>query len=191
MAIPQVTTSFAPLLTTLQAKGDNRTIQQWIEHLLKWMGVGATGIIFGVLLFGNELVPLVLGAAYSPVSTNLSVLVATLPAEALGSVCTLLTIVYDRPRIALAAMIIRLILLWGLGLPLVWAIGGLGSSWAIFAASAIHAGYFFRRMQKVIPFSLRRMGTRGRAGLSFSATAMVQILVGGQPCSRWLFCRGL
>ena len=52
-------------------------------------------VVFGVLLLGNDLVPLVLGAAYQPVAANLLPLSLTLWVQVLSSVAILLTLVYN------------------------------------------------------------------------------------------------
>ena len=70
-AIPQFALAFAPLMVTLQTQGETKALTQWIEHLISWLTVGGFFIVFGVLLLGNDLVPLILGAAYQPVATNL------------------------------------------------------------------------------------------------------------------------
>ena len=68
-----------------------------MEHLINWLTVGTVFVVFGVLLLGNDLVPLVLGAAYQPVATNLLILSMTLWVQVLVSVATLLTLVYNHP----------------------------------------------------------------------------------------------
>ncbi|MBP1696253.1 MAG: hypothetical protein H6Q41_1441, partial [Deltaproteobacteria bacterium] len=71
LAIPQFTIAFAPLMITLQAQGKTESVRQWIERLINGLTVGGMFVVFGVLLLGKNLVPLVLGAAYQPVAANL------------------------------------------------------------------------------------------------------------------------
>lgn len=156
MFIPQITIAFTPLLTALLAKGDNGAIRQWTEQLLKWLAVGGVLVVFAVLLLGEDLVPIVLGRAYRPVATNLFPLSLALLTHALGSIATLLTLIYEQPKMALVAGTIRLSAFWVLGLPLVSCWGSLGGCVAVLAASTIYAFYFNWRIQKVISYSLRK-----------------------------------
>jgi O-antigen/teichoic acid export membrane protein len=61
LAIPQFTIAFAPLMITLQAQGKTESVRQWIERLINGLTVGGMFVVFGVLLLGKNLVPLVLG----------------------------------------------------------------------------------------------------------------------------------
>lgn len=156
LAIPQFTLAFAPLMTTLLAKGETETLKQWIDHLLKWLAVGGVWVMFGVLLLGKDLVPLVLGAAYQPVATNLLPLSMALLLQTLASVSNLLILIYGQPKVALSAVSIRLIAFWIFGIPLISRWGSLGGCLAVLATSLLYAGYFLWRMQNVLSFSLRR-----------------------------------
>ncbi len=156
VAIPQFALAFAPLMTTLLAEGKTEALRQSAEHLLKWLTVGGVWVVFGVLLLGNDLVPLVLGVAYKPVAANLLPLSMMLLMQALSGVATVLTLVLDRPRIALTAATIRLAAFWGFGIPLVASLGSLGGCVAALLASMLCAGYFIFGIQKLISFSLRR-----------------------------------
>jgi O-antigen/teichoic acid export membrane protein len=155
-AIHQFTIAFAPFMMTLQAKGETRTLKQWMEHLINWLTVGMVFVVFGVLFLGNDLVPLVLGAAYQPVATNLLPLSLTLWLQVLNNVGILLTIVYNRPKIAVLSAGIRLVALWILGPLLVTKWGSLGGCFAVLLASAIYSGYLTWRMQGVITYSLKK-----------------------------------
>jgi O-antigen/teichoic acid export membrane protein len=156
LAIPQFTLAFAPLMTTLHTQGETESLKQWVEHLLKWLAVGGTLTVFCVLLLGNDLVPLVLGNAYQSVAINLLPLSMTLLLQALSSVATLLTLIYNRPLVALMTSAIRLITFWGVGVPLVAKWGSLGGCLAVLVAMALSAGYFTWRMQVVMSYSLKR-----------------------------------
>ncbi len=155
VAIPQLTLAFAPLMTALLAEGETEVLKRWVEHLIKWLTVGGVLVVFGVLLLGNDLVPMVFGKAYEPVTANLLLLSIALLAQILISVATLLTLIYNRPKVALASSVVRLGAFWVFGLPLVAWLGGPGGCLAALAASMLCAGYFTWRMQTVIPYSLR------------------------------------
>jgi O-antigen/teichoic acid export membrane protein len=152
----QFTIAFAPLMMTLQAKGEIKTLKQWLEYLINWLTIGTVFLVFGILLLRNDLVPLILGAAYHPVATNLLPLSLALWAQVLSNVAILLTIVYNHPKKAVLAAGIRLAALWIFGPFLIAKWGSLGGCFAVLLASAINAGYLTWRMQGVVPYSLKK-----------------------------------
>ena len=154
--IYQFTIAFAPLMMTLQAKGETKTLKRWLEYLINWLTIGTVFVVFGILLLGNDLVPLVLGAAYYPVATNLLPLSLALWAQVLSNVAILLTIVYNHPKKAVLAAGIRLAAIWGFGPFLVSKWGSLGGCFTVLLASAIYSGYLTWRMQGVITYSLKK-----------------------------------
>jgi O-antigen/teichoic acid export membrane protein len=153
--IPKFTLAFAPLMTTQLAKGETEVLKEWAKHLIKWLAIGGVFVVMGVILLGNDLVPLVLGGAYHPVTTNLSVLSFALFSLALSNVATLFTLVYNCPKIALGAGGFRLAAFWVLGIPLVIWWGSLGACLAILTASALYGGYFTWRIHSRIVYSLK------------------------------------
>ena len=156
LAIPQFTIAFAPLMITLQAQGKSESVRQWVERLINGLTMGGMFVVFGVLLLGKNLVPLVLGAAYQPVAANLVPLSLTLWAQVLSSVAILLTLVYNTPKIAVMLAFIRLAALWIFGPFLVAKWGSLGGCFAVLLASAIYAGYLTWRLRGMIAYSLRK-----------------------------------
>jgi O-antigen/teichoic acid export membrane protein len=156
LAIPQFTIAFAPLMITLQAQGKTENVRQWIERLINGLTVGGMFVVFGVLFLGNNLVPLILGAAYLPVAANLLPLSLTLWAQVLSSVAILLTLVYNTPKTAVMSAFIRLAALWIFGPFLIAKWGSLGGCFAVLLASAIYAGYLTWRMKGMITYSLRK-----------------------------------
>ena len=165
--IPQFTLAFAPLMVTLQAQGKTESVRQWIEQLINGLTVGGMFVVFGVLLLGNNLVPLVLGSAYQPVAANLFPLSLTLWVQVLSSVAILLTLVYNCPKIAVMSAVIRLAALWIFGPFLVAKWGSLGGCFAVLFASAICAGYLTWRMKRVITYSLRKWASIIALGFIF------------------------
>ena len=167
LAIPQFTIAFAPLMITLQAQGKTESVRQWIERLINGLTVGGMFVVFGVLLLGKNLVPLVLGAAYQPVAANLFPLSLTLWVQVLSSVAVLLTLVYNHPKTAVMSAFMRLAALWICGPFLIAKWGSLGGSFAVLVASAIHAAYLTWRMKEVINYSLRKWATIIALGFIF------------------------
>jgi O-antigen/teichoic acid export membrane protein len=167
LAIPQFTIAFAPLMITLQAQGKSESVGQWIERLINGLTVGGMFVVFGVLLLGKNLVPLVLGAAYQPVASNLFPLSLTIWAQVLSSVAILLTLVTNTPKIAVISAFMRLATLWIFGPFFVAKWGSLGGCFAVLLASAIYAGYLTWRMKRVITYSLRKWASMIALGFIF------------------------
>jgi O-antigen/teichoic acid export membrane protein len=167
LVIPQFTIAFAPLMITLQVQGKTKILRQWIEQLINGLTAGGMFVVFGVLLLGNNLVPLVLGAAYRPVATNLLPLSIALWAQVLSSAAILLTVVYNYPKTAVMSAVIRLAALWIFGPFLIAKWGSLGGCFAILFASAICAGYLIWRMKRVLTYSLRKWASIIALGFIF------------------------
>jgi O-antigen/teichoic acid export membrane protein len=167
MVIPQFTIAFAPFMITLQAQGKTKILSQWIEQLINGLTVGGMFVVYGVLLLGNNLVPLVLGAAYQPVAANLLPLSLTLWVQVLSSVAILLTLVYNTPKTAVMSAVIRLAALWIFGPFLIAKWGSLGGCFAVLLASTICAGYLTWRTKRMITFSLRKWASIIALGFIF------------------------
>ena len=120
-----------------------------------------------MLLLGNDLVPLVLGAAYQPVVTNLLTLFITLWVQVLVNVATLLTVVYNRPKIAMMAAGVRLVAMLVFGPFLITRWGSWGGCLAVLAASVIFSGYLTWRMQGIVSYSLQKWAWVIALGLPF------------------------
>ena len=165
--IPQFTIAFAPFMITLQAQGKTEIFRRWIEQLINGLTVAGMFVVFGVLLLGNNLVPLVLGAAYWPVTANLFLLSLTLWVQILSSVAILLAVVYNYPKTAVMSAVIRLAALWIFGPFLIAKWGSLGGCFAVLLASAICASYLTWRMKRVITYSLRKWASIIALGFIF------------------------
>jgi O-antigen/teichoic acid export membrane protein len=193
LAIPQFTIAFAPLMITLQTQGKTEILRQWIERLVNGLTAGGMFVVFGVLLLGDNLVPLVLGAAYQPVAANLFPLSLTLWVQALSSAAILLTVVYNHPKTAVMSAAIRLTAIWIFGPFLVARWGSLGACYAVLLASSIGAGYLTWRMKGIIAYSLRKWALIIALGLVFLPLKWLQsswsinvmlygIFLAGFPC---------
>jgi O-antigen/teichoic acid export membrane protein len=165
--IPQLTIAFAPFMVTLLAQGEMKILKQWIEQLIKWLTVGGVIVFFSVFLLGNDLVLLVLGAAYRPVAINLLPLSLMLCVQVLSNVGILLTIVYNCPKIAVMAAGVRLVAMLVFGPLLIARWGSWGGCLAVLAASLIFAGYLTWRMQGIVTYSLQKWALAIALGLPF------------------------
>lgn len=155
-ALSQFTFAFTPFLIALRARGETRTIREWIENLINGLTIGGVFVTFSVLLLGDDLVPWVLGDAYKTVATNLLPLFLTLLLQALSNVAILLTLVYHRPKIAVFAAGIQLAALWGFGPLLVAEWGSLGGCFAVLSASVLFTAYLTWRIQNELILPLRK-----------------------------------
>ncbi len=155
LAMPQISMAFTPLLTTLHSQGQVEMLSRWLERLLKYLALGGMVASFGALLLADDLVPVVLGAEYGPVSANLKWLTLALPLMAMGQVARMVATVYVRPRTVLVASALQLLAFWILDIPLVAWLGSLGSAITTVAAWALYGVYLTWRMQSVLRYSLR------------------------------------
>src|SRR5262249_51245031 len=108
--------SFLPLLTRLRAQGRLEAARDWAGRPL-----GALAP-----LLGPPLVPLVIGAAFTPVVPLLVPFSAALIAQACCSVGRLLALTLDQARLALAGVLTQAAVLAVLGLALGHRFGGVG-----------------------------------------------------------------
>lgn len=155
MAIPQLSSAFIPLLSTLHAQGQSEAVKVWLERLLRYALVGGVLATLGVLFLAEDVVPVVLGAEFSPAAGNLMWLILTLIPMAYGTAARAVAVTYVRPRLALQAAAVHLIAFWLLALPLVAWLGGVGSSISMFAAWAVYAALFTWSSRRVLRYSVR------------------------------------
>jgi len=165
LALPQFTSSFAPLLGTLLVEGKEGPLGEWAQRLLKWLALAGVLAVVGAMFLAEGFVTIVLGTVYHPVADNLVPLSLALLMLTVSSVMGLLALVHDRPGTTFAASGLRLVVLWILCGLLVGRWGSFGGCYAVFAACVLHAGYFAWRMRHVGGASLKTWGiTVGLAG---------------------------
>ena len=155
LAVSQVTWSFTPLFTSLLVQKRTDLLRAWVERLLKGLAVGGVLTVFGLLFLGDDLVPLVFGAAYRPVAANLLPLTVSLLVLALTDAGRLLALVYERPRVALTAAAIQLAAFLALAPVLIAWQGSWGACLAVLIATALAALYLTRIMGRETAYSLR------------------------------------
>jgi O-antigen/teichoic acid export membrane protein len=156
LAIPFLSMAFLPLLSTLHAQGQVKALRRWVERLLKYLLLGGTVASLAALLLAEAVVPVVLGAQYRSVATNLVWLTISLLPLAVGQVARSVSVLYVRPRTAVEAAVIQLLTFWLAGALLTRRFGGVGSSMAMLVTRTLYAGYFTWRMRSVLPYSLRQ-----------------------------------
>ena len=152
--MPQLVLAFVPLLTSLLLNGEREKVARWNERVLKGMTVFGVALLFGVLLLGDNLVPLVFGESYGSVTANLIPLTAALSFAALVNVGLLMATVFERPRLALIGSGIGLATFWAAGILLTRSFGALGTSTAMLCATAAYACYITWQAQRYVRYSL-------------------------------------
>lgn len=166
--------AFAPLLTMMLVQGKEEEIKKWIERLLKCATVGGVFLIYGVLLIGDNLLPLALGTAYEQVARILLPLTVSVLAFAVTGAARMLALAYDRPRVAVTASAVQLAALWVLGWPLVGWSGSWGASVAMLGASVLCAAFFTWRMRQVLRYPIRNWGLAILIGGLFLPLALMR-----------------
>jgi O-antigen/teichoic acid export membrane protein len=154
-ALWQGALAFGPLLVTLTMRGESGKVRAWLERLLKGMFVVASLAALATLLVGDDLVPLVLGAAYGPVADCLWPLSAALFAFAVGSIGRLSALALDRPALSASAAAVELAMFWVLGPLLAVRLGALGMTLAALAGTVGYAIVISWRMHGELPYSPR------------------------------------
>lgn len=165
--------AFAPLLTMMLAQGKEAEIKKWIDRLLKCTTVGVLIATYGVLLLGDDLVPVLLGKEYQRVWRILLPLMFSLLAFVLIAVARLLALAYDRPRVAVIGSAVHLATFWALGWPLVSIRGSWGASLAMLGASALCAAFLTWSMRQVLGYPIRNWGLAIVLAAFFSPFALI------------------
>ncbi len=174
VALGQLALAFAPFLTGLMVRRDTQGLKQALEQLLKWLGVSSVLVFLGALFLADSLVPFVMGDAFRPVSTNLVILILALLFHGGVSVGVVLTIIGDRPGVALGAAALRLTVFLLAGVPLVTLWGSLGACLAISLAGMVSCGYYLKRTQEVVSYSLRSWCLTLGLGVVFTPLAWLK-----------------
>jgi O-antigen/teichoic acid export membrane protein len=143
------------LLVNLLSRGETASVRGWIERLLKWLAMGGVIAVWGLLLLGDNLVPLVLGRSYGPVVPNLLPLLLTLLANVVVIVSGLLALIFNRPKVALGASGLQLAAFWSLGPLFIHCWGSFGGCLAVLAATILSAVYLVYRLQPILGYSLK------------------------------------
>jgi O-antigen/teichoic acid export membrane protein len=173
---PQLTLAFVPTLTRLVSDGASREVTAWVDRLLTWLTIASMAALFGTLMLADTFVPLVLGGAYAAVAPNLPPLMLALLMLGVGNVTVLLTIVHERPGVALAASALRLGVFWAAGPPCVaWYGGSLGACLAVLAASTAHAAFSVWRLRHGFGASLRSAAAAAALSVVFLPLVLLKV----------------
>lgn len=155
VAFFQLTMAFAPFLALLLDRQDSASFQAWVEQLLKWLGVSGILCFLGALFLADTILPLLMGQAFRPVTSNLVLMTFSLPFLSLASMGSVLAMIMDRPGMALEAAILRLGAFLVLGVPLVGWWGSVGGSLAFVLAGMAQCSYYLMRWRGLLTFSAR------------------------------------
>lgn len=166
-AIWRLALSLAPLLTLLAEKGEKRRLKNWIEQSLKWYGIAAVVACFTILLVGDELIRLMLGSRYGPVTMRLIPLTVALLFLGPAHISRLVAVACNQPGIAWKSASIQLALFWGVGPLLILYTGSLGACLAVLLACAVYSAYATWRMRTALAYSIRRWALVVALGAAF------------------------
>jgi len=174
----QIATSFVPLITVLRARGEAAELKVWVARLVKWLAVVAMLGFLGSVILGKDIVPLVLGRAYTSVFRNVAVMSATLLFLPLTHVCGMLALTHDRPRIMIQATAVRLLCFWPLGWPLVSRWGSLGACATVFFATGAQTVVYLWKNRSLIGTAFGRWAMVVGVGLAFAPLAYLRASLG-------------
>jgi O-antigen/teichoic acid export membrane protein len=167
LIVPYLVQAFVPLFTAFWERGEPDRLARWAERLLRGLTVLFVPILFGALILGTDLVLLVFGDEYQPVVTNLVPMMLALLAMPLFSIARALSVVLEKPKLALAAALVQFGAFWGLGPLLIAWQGSLGACVAFAAAAMLGSGYFTWRIRRHLRYSLRPWGISIALGALF------------------------
>jgi O-antigen/teichoic acid export membrane protein len=169
-ALWQAAIAFGPMLVGLMATGDAAAVGVWLARLLKSMCILGAVAVLTTVFVADDLVPLVLGSEFRPVSAVVLPMAFALLPLALGSVGRLAALVADRPGLSATAAAGELVTFWTLGPLLSSRYGAPGMAAAAFLATSLYAAVIVWRTRSVLPFSLD--GGATAAGLALALLPM-------------------
>lgn len=135
----QASIAFAPLLVTLQHREGPAAVSLWLGRLLKWMVVAAGLVALATVLVADDLVPRLLGRAFTPAALNVRPLAASIFMLAVCCVGRLGALVADRPWLSAAAAGSELAICWTAGMWLVPRFGSTGMAYAVLLGTTTYA----------------------------------------------------
>jgi len=147
--------AFAPLLVTLQYREGAPAVSRWLGRLLKWMIVAASLVALAAVLVAGDLVPRLLGAAFTPAAANVGPLAASIFMLAVCSVGRLAALVADRPWLSASAAGSELATCWMAGLLLTSRFGSAGMAWAVLLGTTAYAAVITWCTRDVVGYSPR------------------------------------
>jgi O-antigen/teichoic acid export membrane protein len=185
LVVSQVTMAFAPFLIHLRFQNRIHEIQKWTEHLITVLTIGASGLVFGFLFLGEDLVRLLLGLKFTEIIVQFLPFAATLVVSIISSVYLMLTVVFDKPEVSLRAAGIKLFIFWSLSPFLVAWKGGLGVAVGILIGSMVYSLVLILTLNRSIRFPAWKW-----TKLIFSAGFFLPLLLfkGSIWMNGFLFC---
>lgn len=154
-ALWQAAIAFGPMLVGLMAAGEAAAVGLWLSRLLKSMCIIGSLAALTTAFLAGDLVPLVLGAEFTPVSTTVLPMAFALLPLSLGCVGRLAALVADRPGLSATAAAGEFVAFWTLGPLLASKYGATGMAAAAFVATSLYATIIVFRTRGVLPFPLR------------------------------------
>ncbi|MFC2026286.1 polysaccharide biosynthesis C-terminal domain-containing protein, partial [Chloroflexota bacterium] len=121
----QLVLAFMPTLTQWKTVHQEKQIRLAINVLWKACVLGALIVVAVVWVLADELIPLILGAAYSPVVGYLRIIILGIVPLALGQMNFVIANVYKKPRLRLWSSLVTLVVYVGFTIALIPTYGGL------------------------------------------------------------------
>jgi O-antigen/teichoic acid export membrane protein len=166
-AVSQVIFACLPAWTSLQEQQKPQQLARWIERMITWLAAGGIVGVFGLLLMGDRLVPLILGPTFRPVTAHLLPLLLILPVLPLTGVAGALALMQNRPALALqttVGLLFSFLAISSIAIPR-W--GSVGVCWSLLASMILYAAHFVWRITAAIPIPLARWAGVMATGILF------------------------
>jgi O-antigen/teichoic acid export membrane protein len=129
--------AFVPIFTRLLLTGREAKIAVWSGVAVKYMTILCLMAILSFVWLGPDVIPLVLGPAYTGVFPNAAVLLPAIIPVTFAQIGVVFSAVYKRPGNVLRALCLTLVAFLATALPLTPAFGSFGCALATLASTVV------------------------------------------------------
>jgi O-antigen/teichoic acid export membrane protein len=146
--------AFAPLLSALQARGEQERLAGWANRLLVVVGLGSTLAAAVVATYGDRVVARVFGAGYERVAELLPVFGLAGLLIGPSGVARLLAVACDLPKAAVEGAALQIAVFGLAGAVLIPRLGSVGAAWVMLGAAALYSGFVTWRVRSRVRYRL-------------------------------------
>ncbi len=146
--------AFGPLLTALQARGEQEQLAGWANRLLVVVGLGSTLAAAVVATYGDWVVARVFGAGYERVAELLPVFGLAGLLIGPSGVARLLAVACDLPKAAVEGAALQIAVFGLAGAVLIPRLGSVGAAWVMLGAAALYSSFVTWRVRSRVRYRL-------------------------------------
>jgi O-antigen/teichoic acid export membrane protein len=154
-AVRKLLSSFGAHFSLLLVRGDTDGLKLWVERLMKILAIASVLACAGALSCGDMIVRTVIGPGYAPVAPLLMLLSVAGVVFMPGSVTPVLAVVFNLPRVAIAATALQVASFGLLCVVLVPGAASAGACWAVIGAVTVFSTYSVWQIRRHLRYSLK------------------------------------